>query len=66
MTDALEAGHVTPLLERHQALGAKLVEFGGWLMALQYSGILAEHRKLFPQGGNMKGGFIQKNLIQAR
>ena len=51
MTDALEAGHVTPLLERHQALGAKLVEFGGWLMALQYSGILAEHRAVRERAG---------------
>lgn len=33
----------TPLLEEHRALGAKLTEFGGWEMPLQYSGIIAEH-----------------------
>ena len=36
--------NVTPLLEAHRALGAKLIEFGGWVMPLQYTGILEEHR----------------------
>lgn len=35
----------SPLEDAHRALGAKLVEFGGWNMPLQYpSGTLAEHR----------------------
>jgi len=34
----------TPLIEQHRALGAKLIDFGGWEMPLQYSGILDEHR----------------------
>ena len=34
----------TPLLDRHEALGAKIVEFAGWLMPIQYAGILEEHR----------------------
>jgi aminomethyltransferase len=34
----------TPLYERHLALGAKVVEFGGWDMPVQYpAGILEEH-----------------------
>jgi aminomethyltransferase len=33
----------TPLYETHVALGARLVEFGGWEMPVQYSGILDEH-----------------------
>src|SRR5687768_1781316 len=33
----------TPLFERHRALGAKTVEFGGWEMPVQYSGIIDEH-----------------------
>ena len=28
----------------HRALGAKLVEFGGWEMPIQYGGVLEEHR----------------------
>ena len=33
----------TPLYESHVALGAKIAPFGGWLMPIQYEGILAEH-----------------------
>ncbi len=33
----------TPLLEQHKELGAKLAPFGGWLMPIQYSGIIEEH-----------------------
>ncbi len=33
----------TPLYAAHLALGARLVEFGGWEMPVQYSGILDEH-----------------------
>jgi len=34
----------TPLYDRHAALGARMVDFGGWEMPLQYSsGIIAEH-----------------------
>jgi aminomethyltransferase len=34
----------TPLYERHQALGARIIDFGGWAMPVQYKGILEEHR----------------------
>ncbi len=33
----------TPLYEAHKRLGAKLVEFGGWEMPIQYSSIIEEH-----------------------
>lgn len=33
----------TPLIDEHERLGAKLAPFGGWLMPIQYSGIIAEH-----------------------
>lgn len=33
----------TPLFSVHSALKAKLVDFGGWNMPVQYSGILEEH-----------------------
>lgn len=32
----------TPLLEDHEALGAKMAPFAGWNMPIQYEGILAE------------------------
>ena len=33
----------TPLYDRHVAMGARVVEFGGWEMPVQYSGIVDEH-----------------------
>ncbi len=33
----------TPLNDVHRACGAKMVDFGGWDMPVQYSGILDEH-----------------------
>jgi aminomethyltransferase len=42
MTDALLH---SPLHDRHLALGAKLADFGGWLMPIEYpgGGVVAEH-----------------------
>jgi len=34
---------LTPLTQEHQKLGAQMGPFGGWLMPIQYSGILTEH-----------------------
>jgi len=34
----------TSLYDLHRELGAKLIDFGGWEMPVQYSGILQEHR----------------------
>lgn len=33
----------TPLNQLHRQLGARMVEFGGWDMPVQYSGVIAEH-----------------------
>jgi len=33
----------TPLYDRHVSAGARMIEFGGWEMPLQYSGIVEEH-----------------------
>ena len=33
----------TPLHDEHVRLGAKMVDFGGWSMPVQYSGIIDEH-----------------------
>src|SRR5262249_10722214 len=34
----------TPLYDVHRELGARLIDFGGWEMPVQYSGILEEHK----------------------
>ena len=41
----------TPLLDQHVRLGAKLTEFGGWQMPLQYTGIVAEHNAVRTHAG---------------
>ena len=41
----------TPLFEVHQALGARIVEFGGWEMPVQYTGIADEHKAVRTAAG---------------
>jgi len=41
----------TPLAERHEALGARMIDFAGWYMPVQYSGILDEHRAVRSAAG---------------
>lgn len=41
----------TPLEEEHSALGAKLGEFAGWSMPIEYAGVLAEHRAVREAAG---------------
>lgn len=47
MTDATAATtvpHDTPLASRHEDLGARMIDFAGWRMPVQYGSILEEHR----------------------
>jgi aminomethyltransferase len=41
----------TPLYEEHRALGARLVDFAGWEMPVQYEGIKAEHQAVRTAAG---------------
>ncbi len=41
----------TELYSRHQALGARFVEFGGWEMPVQYTGIIEEHEAVRRHAG---------------
>src|SRR6266852_3099750 len=41
----------TPLFSAHQKLGARLVEFGGWEMPVQYTSILDEHQAVRTAAG---------------
>lgn len=41
----------TPLYGVHSAAGAKIIEFGGWAMPVQYSGIMEEHRAVRERAG---------------
>ena len=41
----------TALKSRHEALGARMIPFAGWLMPVQYTGILDEHRAVRSAAG---------------
>jgi aminomethyltransferase len=52
MTDTVPAVlHATPIRDRHVALGARLIDFAGWEMPVQYRGILEEHRAVRERAG---------------
>ena len=41
----------TPLHDAHVRLGARMVEFGGWDMPVQYQGLVEEHRAVRTKAG---------------
>jgi len=41
----------TPLYAEHEKLGAKIIDFGGWAMPVQYAGIIEEHNAVRNQAG---------------
>src|SRR6478752_359675 len=41
----------TPLHPRHRSLGARMVEFGGWDMPVEYTGIADEHAAVRTRAG---------------
>jgi glycine cleavage system T protein (aminomethyltransferase) len=48
---AESAIHETPLATRHEALGARMIEFAGWRMPVQYTSIIDEHRAVRERAG---------------
>ena len=44
MPQLAEALKTTPLNRAHRQMGGKMIDFGGWDMPVQYSGILDEHK----------------------
>jgi aminomethyltransferase len=50
-TNPASALKKTPLHARHRALGARMVEFGGWDMPVEYSGITDEHLAVRTKAG---------------
>jgi aminomethyltransferase len=41
----------TPLHDEHVALGARMVDFAGWAMPVQYTGIIDEHKAVRSEAG---------------
>lgn len=57
---------VSPLHDRHVALGAKFSEFGGWEMPLEYAGggVLAEHKAVREGVGLFDVSHLGKALVR--
>jgi len=53
-----------PLHDRHVALGAKLADFGGWEMPIQYSGVLEEHRAVREAVGVFDVSHLGKGVVR--
>ncbi|MBX6342763.1 MAG: glycine cleavage system aminomethyltransferase GcvT, partial [Thermomicrobiaceae bacterium] len=56
----------TPLAERHERLGARMVEFAGWWMPVQYRGIIEEHRTVRTTAGLFDLGHMGQLDVSGR
>ena len=54
----------SPLHERHLALGAKMAEFGGWAMPLEYTGVLKEHSAVRESVGVFDVSHLGKAVVR--
>ena len=53
----------SPLNGVHRTLGAKLTEFGGWDMPLQYKGVIAEHKAVRGGAGLFDVSHLGKLIV---
>ena len=62
---AVPTPSLSPLHARHEALGAKLGDFGGWLMPLEYAGggVVAEHTAVRERVGVFDVSHLGKALV---
>jgi len=44
-------GKITPLYEEHKKLGARIIDFSGWLMPVFYSSVIEEHKNVRKNAG---------------
>lgn len=56
----------TPLFDIHQKAGARLIEFGGWLMPLHYAGIVVEHLAVRQAAGLFDISHMGEVLVRGR
>ena len=54
----------TPLYSVHKELGAKMVDFGGWEMPVEYSGIRDEHRAVRERAGLFDVSHMGEFLVE--
>lgn len=56
--------HRSPLHDRHVALGARLADFGGWEMPIQYAGVVPEHTAVRGAVGVFDVSHLGKGVVR--
>ena len=58
----------SPLNDKHLALNAKMADFGGWLMPIEYpgAGVLAEHAAVRERVGLFDVSHLGKASVRAQ
>lgn len=56
----------TPVFEKYQELGAKLVDFGGWEMPVQFSNIIEEHHTVRNDAGLFDVSHMGEILVEGK
>jgi len=56
----------TALYEEHKSLDAKMIDFGGWQMPVQYSGIIDEHKAVRNKAGIFDVSHMGEILISGK
>jgi aminomethyltransferase len=54
----------SPLHDRHEALGARLGDFGGWDMPIQYAGVVPEHTAVREAVGVFDVSHLGKGVVR--
>ncbi|MEG6586127.1 glycine cleavage system aminomethyltransferase GcvT [Dendrosporobacter sp. 1207_IL3150] len=57
-------GKQTPLYDAHLSYGGKIIDFGGWMLPVQYQGILDEHRAVRERAGLFDVSHMGEILVQ--
>ena len=59
-------GRKTPLYDVHRKLGARIVEFSGWLMPVQYESIIKEHEAVRSNAGLFDISHMGEFLLEGK
>jgi len=55
-----------PLIEHHRKLNAKLVDFAGWEMPMQYGGVIEEYQAVRPAVGLFDVSHMGRIMVEGR
>ena len=56
----------TPLFETYKKYGAKVIDFGGWALPVQFSSILEEHEAVRTEAGLFDVSHMGEVLVEGK